>query len=94
VEEERQREARRERYLLEVKRTNELVNESESFDISCKIKAYVSAVEQNDSISEEIIEWISWAKRKADWFDPTKKLEDKILGIRNYSTNSMSKKEF
>ena len=44
-EEERQRNARRERYNQEVDRTNALVHEAEDFEIACKIRAYVSAVE-------------------------------------------------
>ena len=90
-EEERQREARRERYNLEVERTNSLVNESENYDIACKIRAYVSAVEQKDTLTEEDVAWIGWAKQKADWYDPTIKRKDEFMGIRDHSKDDSRK---
>ena len=67
-EEERQRNARRERYNQEVDRTNALVNEAEDFEIACKIRAYISAVEKKETLTEEEVAWIEWAKQKADWY--------------------------
>lgn len=90
-EEERQREARRERYNLEVERTNSLVNESENYDIACKIRAYVSAVEQKDTLTEEEVAWIAWAKQKADWYDPTIKRKDEFMGTRDHSKDDSRK---
>lgn len=91
-EEERQRDARRERYNLEVESTNALVNESEDFEIACKIRAYIFAVEQKEKLTEEEIAWIAWAKQKADWYDPTIKREDELLGIRSHSKDCGHKK--
>ncbi len=91
-EEERQREARRERYNLEVERTNSLVNESENYDIACKIRTYISAVEQKDTLTEEEVAWIAWAKQKADWYDPTIKRKDEFLGSRDHSEGDTRKK--
>ena len=91
-EEERQRNARRERYNQEVDRTNALVNEAEDFEIACKIRAYISAVEQKESLTEEETAWIEWAKQKADWYDPTIKRKDEFLGIREHSENEEQKK--
>ena len=90
-EEERQREARRERYNLEVKRTISLVNESEDFAIACKIRAYISAVEQKENLTQEEIEWIAWAKRKADWYDPSVEYDDEFLGKRKHSQGAGQK---
>ena len=70
-EEERQRNARRERYNQEVDRTNALVHEAEDFEIACRIRAYVSAVEQRGDLTEEDVTWIEWVKQKADWYDPS-----------------------
>lgn len=91
-EEERQRNARRERYNQEVDRTNALVNEAEDFEIACKIRAYISAVKQKESLTEEETAWIEWAKQKADWYDPTIKRKDELLGIREHSENKEQKK--
>lgn len=91
-EEERQRDARRERYNLEVERTNALVNESEDFEISRKIRAYISAIEQKEELTEEEVSWIAWAKQKADWYDPTIKCKDEFLGTRKHSQDDGQKK--
>lgn len=91
-EEERQRDARRERYNLEVERTNELVNESEDFEIACKIRAYISAIEQKEELTEEEVSWIVWAKQKADWYDPTIKRNDEFLGTREHGKDDNQKK--
>ena len=91
-EEERQRNARRERYNQEVERTNALVNEAEDFEIACKIRAYISAVEQKETLTEEEVAWIEWAKRKADWYDPTVKRKDEFLGTREHSENKEQKR--
>lgn len=91
-EEERQREVRRERYNLEVERTNALVNESKDFEIASKIRAYVSAVEQKEELTEEEVAWITWAKQKADWYDPTIKRRDEFLGVREHGKDNNQKK--
>jgi len=31
-------------------------------------------------LTEELKEWIKWAKRKADWYDPLIDQEDPLLG--------------
>lgn len=76
------REERRERHNLEVQRTNALVGAAADFDTAQKIRAYISAVEQSVSMSQDEIEWISWAKKKADWYDPTIKYKDEVFGER------------
>ena len=91
-EEERLRNARRERYNQDVECTNALVNEAEDFEIACKIRAYISAVEQKETLAEEEAAWIEWAKLKADWYDPTVKRKDEFLGTREHSENKEQKK--
>lgn len=36
-------------------------------------------------------EWIEWASRKADWYDPTKDVEDEYLGKREHGKNKEEK---
>lgn len=81
----------RERYNAEVERTNALVNEAEDYDIACKIRAYIASVE-NGPQAEEKTDWIKWAKKKADWLDPTIKAEDSYFGVRRHRADRESKK--
>ena len=91
-EEERQRNARRERYNQEVDRTNALVHEAEDFEIACRIRAYVSAVEQRGELTEEGAAWVEWAKQKADWYDPVLKRKDEFFGTREHDKSKDQKK--
>lgn len=81
-EEARLREERREKYNLEVQRTISLVSAAIDFDAAQKIRAYISAVDQSTPLTQDEIEWIVWAKKKADWYDPTIKCADEIFGER------------
>lgn len=90
-EEERLREERRERYNKEVARTAALRREAEDYDIACKIRAYIAAIEAGASTDEDVIQWLSWAKQKADWYDPTIKEEDPFFGVREHSKSSERK---
>lgn len=97
-EEERQKEierkkeiAKRERYNLEVKNTEELLNEADDYEVACKIRAYVSELEKSDELDDKAIEWVQWVKKKADWYDPTIAFNDKYFGIRKHNESSESK---
>ena len=91
-EEERQRNARRERYNEEVDHINALVHEAEDFEIACRIRAYVSAVERRGDLTEEDVTWIEWARQKADWYDPTIKRKDEFFGTREHGKSKDQKK--
>jgi hypothetical protein len=79
---ERLREERRERHMIEVERTVALTNMAQDYALACKIREYVSALESSRNLAEEDIQWIDWAKKKADWYDPIIAREDEILGKR------------
>ena len=64
---------------------NALNNAAADYEIACKIRKYISAVEAQDDLSPERLEWIVWAKAKADWYDPTISAKDPIFGIRNHN---------
>jgi hypothetical protein len=91
-EEEQLREERRERYNVEVERTQSLANEAEDYSIACQIRTYISAIEQNSDLTQEVKKWILWAKQKADWYDPTIKREDEYFGSREHNKNTDDKK--
>jgi hypothetical protein len=47
------------------------------------LRNYIDTVEQNainsGSLSEELQEWLTWARKKADWYDPFIELKDELL---------------
>ncbi|MFR5875499.1 MAG: hypothetical protein ACLUFN_03310 [Eubacterium sp.] len=91
LEEERRKEEIRKRKNLEIERTQQLVNESEDYIIASQIRQYVQAVINLGNLTEETTEWINWANKKADWFDPSIKREDEYLGIRDHKESSEKK---
>lgn len=82
-EEERHREERRVRYNDEVEKTIALMNIVQDYDMACKIRAFVAALESEDT-DEKTAALIDWAKKKADWFDPSVARTDEILGDRDH----------
>lgn len=79
-EEARLREEHRERYNEEIDKTIALLNAAEDYDKACKIRAYVEGLERNC----DDVELIEWARKKADWFDPTIRRVDEVLGERKH----------
>lgn len=91
---ERLREERRKRHMIEVERTVALTNKAQDYAMACKIRDYVSALESSRNLAEEDIQWIDWAKKKADWYDPIIAREDEILGKRGSSKGKQSETEY
>ena len=95
LEEERLARERRRLYDDECDQLQKLLNESEDYEIACKIRRYVQAVEEStEELSDKQIRWIEWAKKKADWYDPTIMTEDEFLGIRKHSDDSVPRKKY
>jgi hypothetical protein len=90
-EEERLREECRKRYNIEVERTLALTNLAEDYDIACKIRCYISAVEATGNKDEKTLEWIDWAKNKADWYDPNVARDDEHFGKREHQKDKEKK---
>lgn len=67
--------------------------------ITCKIAAdYLGispmAVSMIDSGNEDITPaWIEWARKKADWYDPSIATEDEYLGKRQHEKNAEEKEK-
>ena len=92
AEEKRLREERRNRYNEEVDKTAALTNMAQDYDIASKIRAYINAMEPKvDMKDEKTAEFIDWAKKKADWFDPTVAREDELFGEREHEKNENEK---
>jgi hypothetical protein len=84
LEAERQRlrdiEARKEKELADFK---SLLNEATRWDKAKMLRNYLETVEQKaiqgNIRTEEFNEWLSWAKKKADWYDPLIDSPDELL---------------
>ena len=90
-EEEEQKEKIRNAKKEEAQRIKELVNMSEDYKIACEIRNYVNAVSKQDNLTDEIKEWIKWANKKANWFDPIINEEDELLGKRDHKESMENK---
>jgi hypothetical protein len=66
----------------EILKVKKLIKDAKRWRIAKDIREYVSAgMTSNDKHSMEDIEW---ARKKADWIDPTYKVKDGILGSFNH----------
>lgn len=90
-EEKRLREERRNRYNDEIDRTIALSNIAQDYDVACKIRSYISAVESSENMDDKTASWIEWAKKKADWFDPTVARIDELFEKRKHEKNEDQK---
>jgi hypothetical protein len=77
---EREEQARLEREFAqkqaaELERFRQLLFEAQRFSLSNMVRNYIDRIEQNaissNALDKEKREWISWARRKMDWFDPS-----------------------
>ena len=68
---------------LENKRFQELISNSEKWHKATVIRNYILAVEkiakENDRLDLETKEWIEWARKKADLYDPLTESDDEKL---------------
>jgi hypothetical protein len=80
----------RKRKENEITRTKELVNKAEDYHIASEIRAYINAMIENGN-EEATSEWIEWASKKADWYDPTLGVEDEYLGRREHGKSKEEK---
>ena len=92
VEEARCREENRQRKEQEIRLVKELVNKAEDYRIAKEIREYIQAM--IDSGNEDITpEWIEWALKKADWYDPSIETEDEYLGKRQHEKRAEEKEK-
>ena len=90
-EEEERKEKIRNARKDEAQKIKELVNMAEDYKIACDIRNYVNAVSKQDNLTNEIKEWIKWANKKANWFDPIIDEEDELLGKRDHKQSMENK---
>lgn len=92
AEEARRREEKRQRIEQEIRLVRELVNKAEDYRIAKEIREYIQAMieSENEDITPE---WIEWAKKKADWYDPSIATEDEYLGKRQHEKSTEEKEK-
>lgn len=90
-EEEERKEKIRNAKKNEAQKVKELVNLAEDYRIACEIRNYINAISCQDKLSDEMKDWIKWASKKADWFDPIIDKEDEILGKREHQESLENK---
>ena len=90
IEEERKKEELRQRKEQEICRVQELVNKAEDYRIATEIRNYIQAVMEKN-VGDNILEWVKWAKKKADWYDPTVASNDEFFGKRNHGKSREEK---
>ena len=90
VEEARKKEEFRQRKEQEICRVQELVNKAEDYRIATEIRNYIHAVMEK-TVDDDILEWVKWAKKKADWYDPTVASNDEFFGKRNHGKTGRKK---
>lgn len=73
------------RYNHELNLTSKLLRMAQCFDEAERIRRMVSKIEEND----QNFAWIDFAKKKADWLDPSIHIVDPILGENEYSEDLM-----
>ena len=79
--------------VTEIRLVKELVNKAEDYRIAKEIREYIQAM--IDSGNEDITpEWIEWALKKADWYDPSIATEDEYLGKRQHEKSAEEKEKF
>ena len=78
--------------VTEIRLVKELVNKAEDYRIAKEIREYIQAM--IDSENEDITpEWIEWALKKADWYDPSIATEDEYLGKRQHEKSAEEKEK-
>jgi hypothetical protein len=82
-EEEKARKEFEKRREIEIDKTKKLFSDAEKFGKAIIYRNYIEAFKQ-DAISkknftEEIKDWIDWANKKADWYDPFINKKDELL---------------
>jgi len=80
-EEERIRQLHIEKQRLELEKVKKLITLSENYRCAQDIYCYIKALETEvNNGSEELIQYIQWAKEKADWINPLIRKDDELLG--------------
>jgi hypothetical protein len=60
------------------------------------MRSYIDKVEEhainNNILTDELINWLAWARKKADWYDPLIENDDELLKNVDRDTLTLKKK--
>lgn len=90
----RLKEEQENQYNNEVELTICLENEALDYEKACRIRSYIAAIDEANHkglFEEDISDWIDWANKKADWFDPVVARNDEFFGVRNHKKSEEEK---
>ena len=63
------------------------MEDSERWKKATDLKNFITAIEnkaiKENTLSEELSNWIKWANDKADWFDPLVNKNDDLLTVKD-----------
>lgn len=80
-----------ERRQKELSNFKQLLSNSERLDKTAKLRNYINTLEAtalaNNTLNEELENWIIWAKDKANWYDPLIRKKDDYLS--DYDLNGV-----
>ena len=80
-------EAIKKRHANEVENFKRLLEDSERWKKATDLKNFITAIEnkaiKENTLSEELSNWIKWANDKADWFDPLVNKNDDLLTVKD-----------
>lgn len=83
ADEERVRKEREQRIKLEIKSFRQLANDASRWKESQLLREYIDQRERDalaeNNMSEEMIAWLDWARKKVDWYDPAVGSDDEWL---------------
>ena len=91
-EEWRKMEQKKQRYNAEVEKTRALINRARDYATARMIREYITALQNASGPDESDQDWLNWAAKKADWFDPAVAREDEVLGKRRHDDDPEDKK--
>ena len=79
-------------YNDEIDKLKDLINRANDFDLAMKIRTYVNYI-PNQYTNPKSRKYVTWARGKADWYDPTVNKKDAILGRRNHNREPIPEKK-
>ena len=92
VEARRIMEQKKQQYNAEIEKTKALLNEARDYETARMIREYIAAICTTSDPNELDQDWIDWAEKKADWFDPNVAREDDFFGKRHHEDDPEQKK--
>jgi hypothetical protein len=82
-EQDRIKRAKEQEIEQELNRFKQLKQKANRWQEACQIRAYLTDIEtkatKEQSLTEDLTNWLTWARKKLDWYDPTISAEDESL---------------